>query len=69
MNTRAERPKLQVMVVYNREGDLEALTLRVKAPQGEMVMVHSEEDRQCLSPPVGVRHTLQLGEEKSNVQR
>lgn len=51
MNTRAERPKLQVMVVYNREGDLEALTLRVKAPQGEMVMVHSEEDRQCLSPP------------------
>lgn len=47
MNTGAERPKLQVMVVCNRKVDLKVLALGVKAPQ--RMMLHLEEDRHNLS--------------------
>lgn len=64
MNTGVERPKLQVMVVCNRKGDLEVLTLRVKAPQG-MILHFRRGQTQSLSPPMGVRHTLQLGKKRA----
>lgn len=50
MSTGAERPELQVMVASNRKGDLQVLTLRVKAPQG--MMLHFRRGQtQPLSPP------------------